>query len=73
MKIKSLEELDTVLSEWVLRDNLPEDQTIEVPLYLIKDFRIKCYEEQYLATLKQIKAEIEHRIKINEGKNNEIK
>ena len=62
MKIQSLEELDTVLSEWVLRDNLPEDQTIELPLYLVKDFRLKCY---YLDTLKQIKAEIEHRIKSN--------
>lgn len=69
IKINNVKELDNVLSEWILKDNLSEEQTIEIPLYVIKQFQAKCYTEQHSDTLKQIKAEIEHRIKINEGTN----
>ena len=69
MKINNVKELDNVLSEWILKDTLPEEQTIEVPLYVIKQFMHKVQDDTYLNMLKDKKSEIEKQIRRLEHEN----
>ena len=57
IKINNIEKLDDILDKWMMDDIIPEEQTIEVPLHVIKEFKAKCYGEQHVNTLKGIKDE----------------
>ena len=67
MKLNNLQELDEIVNEWQsINSTLPEEQTVEVPLFVIMEFRQKCYQTQYLDTLKAIRDKLDDRIKREE-------
>ena len=63
MKINNVKELNDILSEWILKDTIPEEQIVEVPLYVIKQFMHKVQDDMYLSLLKDKKVEIEKQIR----------
>ena len=67
IKISNVQNLQEILKEWILLDSIPEEQVIEVPLYVIRDFRTICYSEQYGDTLIALRNELNERIKRNEN------
>lgn len=69
MKINNVKELNDILSEWILKDTIPEEQIVEVPLYVIKQFMQKVQEDMYLSLLKDKKVEIEKQIRRLEHEN----
>lgn len=69
IKINNVKELDNVLSEWILKDTLSEEQTIEIPLYVIKQFMHKVQDDMYLSLLKNKKSKIEKQIRRLENEN----
>ena len=69
MKINNMKELNDILSEWILKDTIPEEQIVEVPLYVIKEFMHKVQEDMYLSLLKDKKVEIEKQIRRLEHEN----
>ena len=69
MKINNVKELNDILSEWILKDTIPEEQIVEVPLYIIKQFMHKVQDDMYLSMLKDRKVEIEKQIRRLEHEN----
>ena len=69
MKINNMKELNDILSEWILKDTIPEEQIVEVPLYVIKEFMHKVQEDMCLSLLKDKKVEIEKQIRRLEHEN----
>lgn len=62
-EIKDLNQLNEVLTQWLSTDDLPDNQTVEVPLYVIKEFMHQVQDNMYLSMLKNKKAEIEKQIR----------
>ena len=62
-EIKDLNQLNEVLTQWLSTDDLPDNQTVEVPLYAIKEFMHQVQDNMYLSMLKNKKAEIEKQIR----------
>ncbi len=69
MKINNVKQLNDILSEWILKDTIPEEQIVEVPLYVIKQFMHKVQDDMYLSLLKDKKVEIEKQIRRLEHEN----
>lgn len=69
MKINNVKQLNDILSEWILKDTIPDEQIVEVPLYVIKQFMQKVQEDMYLSLLKDKKVEIEKQIRRLEHEN----
>lgn len=69
MKINNVKELNDILSEWILKDTIPEEQTVEVSLYVIKEFMRQVQDDMYLNILKDKKSNIEKQIRRLENEN----
>lgn len=69
MKINNVKELNDILSEWILKDTIPEEQTVEVSLYVIKEFMRQVQDDMYLSILKDKKSNIEKQIRRLENEN----